>query len=112
MTGMDANRRLAELLGWTGIFDAGAGLFGITPSTAEETGRLERVPDWSGDWSACGPLMVRFIRRAKFWPHRAVMGTTTAGDDLARDTSAGESEDTRTRRLIVDAAIAELEACR
>jgi hypothetical protein len=112
MTGMDANRRLAELQGWTGIFNAGGKLLGLPPGDAPKSSRLEQVPDWTGDWSACGPLMVQFIRRARFWPHRAVVGTTTVGNDLARDPQPGEGEGINVRRLIVDAAIAELEARR
>jgi hypothetical protein len=109
---MEANRRLAELLGWTNTFNTGSALLGTPPGAVAAVDRLERVPDWAGDWSACGPLMVQFIRRARFWPHRAVVGTTTAGCDLMRDPQAGEGEGANVRRLIVDAAIAELEARR
>lgn len=107
---MQANRRLAELQGWMGVFDAGGKLLGIPPGDVPEVDQLQCVPDWAGDWSACGPLMVQFIRRAKFWPHRAVVGTSTVSSDLARDPQPGEGDGANVRRLIVDAAIAELEA--
>jgi hypothetical protein len=55
--------------------------------------------------------MMQFIRRAKLWPHRAVVGTSTLGHDLARDPGEGESAAANFRRLVVAAAIAELEAC-
>lgn len=110
MTGLERNRRLAELLGWTEIFDVGGALLGMPPGGSPVSRDQVKVPDWTGDWRDCGPLMTRFIRRARFWPHRAVVGTTTLGCDLARDPQAGEDGDTNTRCLIVDAAIAELEA--
>lgn len=109
MTGMEANRRLAELLGWTDIFDVGGALLGMPPGGNPASRDQAKVPDWVNDWSACGPLMIQFIRRAKFWPHRAVVGTSTMGCDLVRDPQAGESQAANFRRLIVDAAIAELE---
>lgn len=112
MIGIDANRRLAELLGWTDIVDVGGAWLGMPPGGSQHSRDQARVPDWVGDWNACGPLMVQFIRRMRLWPHRAVVGTTTVGADLARDTAASESEDARTRRLIVDAVIAELEVTR
>jgi hypothetical protein len=55
--------------------------------------------------------MIEFISRARFWRHRAVVGTPKLGNDMARDPQAGESAAANVRRLIVDAAIAELEAC-
>lgn len=109
MTELDANRRLAELLGWTDIFDVGGALLGMPPGGSPASRDQAKVPDWVNDWSACGPLMIQFIRRAKFWPHRAVVGTSTMGCDLVRDPQAGESQAANFRRLIVDAAIAELE---
>jgi hypothetical protein len=103
---------LAELLGWANIFDVGGALLGTPPGGSPASRDQAKVPDWTGDWSACGPLMVQFIRRAKFWPHRAVVGTSTLGCDLVRDPQGGESAAANIRRLIVDAAIAELEARR
>lgn len=108
--GMDANRRLAELLGWTNIFDVGGALLGTPPGGSPASRDQAKVPDWTGDWLACGPLMVQYVRRMKLWPHRAVVGTSTLGDDLARDPQAGESTAVNIRRAIVEAAIAELEA--
>lgn len=112
MTGMDANRRLAELLGWTEIFDVSGALLGTPPGGNPASRDQAKVPDWVNDWNACGPLMIEFISRARFWRHRAVVGTPKLGCDLARDPQAGESPAANVRRLIVDAAIAELEACR
>jgi hypothetical protein len=112
MTGIDANRRLAELLGWTEIFDVGGALLGMPPGGNPASRDQARVPDWVGDWNACGPLMMQFVRRMKLWPHRAVVGTSTAGCDLVRDPQRGESDAANFRRLVVDAAIAELEARR
>jgi hypothetical protein len=110
MTGMDANRRLAELLGWTDIFDVGGALLGTPPGGNPASRDQAKVPDWVSDWNACGPLMVQYVRRMKLWPHRAVVGTSTPSCDLARDPQEGESAAANTRHLIVAAVSAELEA--
>lgn len=112
MTGMDANRRLAELLGWTEIFDVGGALLGMPPGGNPASRDQAKVPDWVNDWNACGPLMVENITRMRLWRHRAVVGTAKLGSDLVRDPQAGESPAANLRRVIVDAVIAELEACR
>jgi hypothetical protein len=110
MEAMHANRRLAELLGWTDIFDVGGALLGTPPGGSPASRDQAKVPDWTGDWLACGPLMIQFVRRVRLWPHRAVVGTSTLGHDLARDPGEGESAAANFRRLVVAAAIAELEA--
>lgn len=107
---MDANRRLAELLGWTEIVDAGDALLGTPPGRTLHSRDQAKVPDWTGDWNACGPLMVQYMCRIRLWAHRAVVSTGTLRHDLARDPQPGEDADTNARRLIVEAVIAELEA--
>lgn len=107
---MAANRRLAELMGWTEIFDVGGALLGMPPGGNPASRDQAKVPDWTGDWQACGPLMMEYISRARIWRHRAVVGTPRLGCDLVRDPQAGESQAANFRRLVVDAAIADLEA--
>lgn len=106
---MDANRRLAQLLGWTNFENVGGAWLGTPPASEPQCRGQAKVPDWTGDWNACGPLMAQHIRRMKLWPHRGVVGTSSVGDDMMRDRS-GEGDDASVRRLIVEAAIAELEA--
>jgi hypothetical protein len=110
---LDGNRRLAELLGWTEIVEFSGMLLGIPPGASGPD--LGPVPDWTGDWRDCGPLMVEHIRRMRLWPHRGIVGTTPSDPqeyDLVRNCEKGESRDECTRRLIVDAVILQLEANR
>lgn len=55
-----ANRRLAELLGWSAIVDVGGALLGCPPAGQPACRGQAKVPDWMGDWRDCGPLMVAF----------------------------------------------------
>jgi len=56
---LDANRRLAELMGWTNIFEVIGALLGTLPDGAAQSRGQARVPDWNGDWRGCGPLLGR-----------------------------------------------------
>ena len=55
-----ANKRLAELLGWTSITEVGGALVGTPPTGAAESRGQALVPDWAGDWAAAAPLLVQF----------------------------------------------------
>lgn len=56
---LDANRRLAELIGWTNIFQVSGALLGTPPDGAAQSRGQAKVPDWNGDWRDCGPLLER-----------------------------------------------------
>ncbi|OBV38076.1 hypothetical protein [Janthinobacterium psychrotolerans] len=53
-----ANKRLAELLGWTNIAEVGGALVGTPPAGAAESRGQALVPDWMSDWAAAGLLVV------------------------------------------------------
>jgi len=55
-----ANKRLAELLGWSRIAEVGGALVGTPPAGAAESRGQALVPDWVGDWTATGPLLAQF----------------------------------------------------
>lgn len=55
-----ANKRLAELLGWTSIVEVGGALVGTPPAGAASSRGQAMVPDWLGDWAAAGPLLARY----------------------------------------------------
>ena len=55
-----ANKRLAELLGWSNIVEVGGALVGTPPAGAAASRGQAMVPDWLGDWAAAGPLLARF----------------------------------------------------
>lgn len=55
-----ANKRLAELLGWTNIVEVGGALVGTPPSGAAASRGQAIVPDWMGDWAAAAPLLAQF----------------------------------------------------
>ena len=54
-----ANKRLAELLGWSSIAEVGGALVGTPPAGAAEGRGQALVPDWMGNWSAAGPLLAQ-----------------------------------------------------
>lgn len=53
-----ANLKLATLLGWTQLCNAGGALLGRPPGGAPQSRGQAQVPDWCGDWHACGELML------------------------------------------------------
>ena len=63
-----ANKRLAELLGWTRIAEVGGSQLGTPPAGAAESRGQALVPDWMGEWSAAGPLVVEY-RVDLEWSH-------------------------------------------
>ncbi len=54
------NVRMAFLLGWTGVVEANGALLGMPPAGAPACRGQAMVPDWSGDWRDCGPLIARY----------------------------------------------------
>ncbi|QJE03073.1 hypothetical protein HH212_26315 [Massilia forsythiae] len=109
MSPLDTNRRLAELLGWTSISHAGFELRGLPPD-AQRWGLHEgRIPDWTGAWCACGPLMVEYLQRIAQRPYRATAGAVGLMA-IMRDRIAAGGGDEAARRAIVDAMIEVLEA--
>lgn len=58
-TPMELNSRLAELLGWTNVVDAGGALLDRLPGGAENSRDQAAVPDWAGDWAHAGPLAMQ-----------------------------------------------------
>lgn len=55
-----ANKRLAELLGWSSIVEVGGALVGTPPADAASSRGQAMVPDWMGHWAAAGPLFAKF----------------------------------------------------
>ena len=55
-----ANKRLAELLGWSHIAEVGGALVGTPPVGVAECRGQAMVPDWLGDWAAAAPLLALF----------------------------------------------------
>ncbi|OEZ92179.1 hypothetical protein JAB9_47450 [Janthinobacterium sp. HH107] len=55
-----ANKRLAELLGWSSIVEVGGALVGMPPAGAAASRGQAMVPDWLGDWAAAAPLLAQF----------------------------------------------------
>lgn len=49
-----ANKRLAELLGWSNLIEVGGALVGTPPAGAAASRGQALVPDWLGDWAAAG----------------------------------------------------------
>lgn len=55
-----ANKRLAELLGWSNLIEVGGALVGLPPAGTAASRGQALVPDWLGDWAAAGPLLAQF----------------------------------------------------
>jgi hypothetical protein len=102
---LDANRRLATLLGWTNIIDVGGALLGRPPGGSPASRDQARIPDWTGDWRDCGPLLVEHVHLLEIWSHRLIVGATR-GFDLMSDRGEG---DEAIMRAIGDGVIAKLE---
>lgn len=115
---LEAEKRLAELLGWKCVQLGGSldglsmpenWLHGIWPIDGE--GGL--VPQWCRDWSACGPLMVEH----GVWPFIQPDGyvdTFISGmepdPDIDTPLSDHPDRETAVRYAIVQAVIAKLES--
>jgi len=56
---MQANQRLAELLGWTNVVEVDGALMGVAPHGTPYCHDHAVVPDWCGDWAACMALVMR-----------------------------------------------------
>ncbi len=113
-TPMELNKRLAELLGWENLFDAGGTLIGRPPGGAENSRDQAAVPDWCGDWAAAGPLMVE-CRIDLEWTHhnRSVMtfvNTAAMYEKFTDRFGADRPPTVAATSAIVRAAIAKLEA--
>jgi len=59
-TTLEVNRRLAHLLGWTAIFDAGGSLLGTPPDGAPNSRGQALIPNWCNDSAACFSLLLDF----------------------------------------------------
>lgn len=59
-TTLAANRRLAELLGWTNIVDVGNALLGMPPWAIPNARGQCQVPNWAGSWKDAGPLVTKY----------------------------------------------------
>lgn len=107
---MELNKRLAELLGWTNVVDAGGALLGCPPGGAENSRDQAAVPDWCGNWAAAGPLGAKHeIDILHNW--ESVCGRWDAGySQHVRIAVVEDRRDLATREATVRAAIAKLEA--
>ena len=55
------NTKLALLIGWTNIVESGGSLLGTPPNGSPNSRDQMLVPNWNGDWKACGLLIVRYF---------------------------------------------------
>jgi hypothetical protein len=108
---LELNHRLATLLGWTNIIDNGGALLGTPPEGEPQCRGQARVPDWTGDWRDCGPLMARYLLAVDL-AQTFIMGHTDEGVQTVRANKCNSDRDEATRRAIVLAVIAKLEASR
>lgn len=109
MSPLDTNRRLAELLGWKGVWNLDGILLDTAPASAPTYLGRELVPDWTGAWCACDPLMVEYLQRIAQRPYRATAAAVGLMA-LMRDRIAAGGDDEAARRVIVDAMIEVLKA--
>jgi hypothetical protein len=105
---MELTRRLAGLLGWSELTDAGGALLGRPPGGAENSRGQAAVPDWCGDWSAAGPISAEHEIDI-FHSHSSVRGQWDVAQH-ARANIVDDDRDAATREAIVRAVIGKLEA--
>ncbi|MGK5050761.1 hypothetical protein [Janthinobacterium sp. RB2P8] len=109
-----ANKRLAELLGWTNIAELGGALVGTPPAGAAESRGQALVPDWAGDWAAIGPLAAEHqVDVLHNWG--SVHGRWGAGANCAVRVVIdhwSDDRDAATRMALTLAVVAKLEAGR
>ena len=58
--GRELNKKIAELHGWTSLFNIGGALMGTPPDKVPSMRNQALVPDWAGDWKDCGELMAYY----------------------------------------------------
>lgn len=102
LRGMELNKAIAERTGWTELFDAGGVLLGKPPCGFPHGRGQAMVPNWSGNWGDCGPLIAQ--RRIAVNPLRAGVSAnneyTMYEDDMDPDSAA--------RHAIASAYLAQL----
>lgn len=99
----EANQRLAELMGWTHVFVAGTALMGTPPAGGANCRGQARVPDWTGGWAACGPLIGQFSIAID------PMSTCISAAGIIERYAGIDRRDAALRRAIVLAAIGRIE---
>ena len=108
-----ANKRLAELLGWSSLVEVGGSLLGMPPAGAAESRGQALVPDWAGDWSVIGPMAAeRQVDVLHSWGN--VYGRWGAAANCAVRVAVDHMTDDRdvaTRMALTLAVIAKLEVC-
>jgi len=108
-------KRLAELLGYRDIFRLkvdGVEHGGLHYNKSTFTGG-EKVPRWTRDWSACGPLMAEhgLATQVQNELHTAQVSTVDGPIVLRIERFADHPDkDTAVRYAIVQAVIAKLES--
>lgn len=107
MTPLDLNRRLATALGWTNIIETGGALLGTPPEGEPQCRGQAKVPDWTGDWRECGPLIGEHRIDIDHWT--TVVQSHIAGELMGRS-SCEDGRDEAARGAIVLAVVAKLEA--
>ena len=106
-----ANKRLAELLGWSNIVEVGGALVGTPPAGAASSRGQAMVPDWMGDWAAAGPMIGQFKMSVGFTGLEAVATARDYEKGAAFEEIADHSTaDAAARVAIVRAVIRALEA--
>ncbi|MGK5049509.1 hypothetical protein ACQ4WP_26975 [Janthinobacterium sp. GB4P2] len=106
-----ANKRLAELLGWSNLIEVAGALIGTPPAGAAESRGQAMVPDWAGDWAVIGPLATQHqVDVLHNWG--SVHGRWGAGPNCAVRVAVDDiasKRDAATRMALTLAVIAKLE---
>lgn len=108
---MAANRRLAELRGWTKIVAAAGALLGEPPAGAPECRGQALVPDWCGDWRHAGALLAEYrmgLGHSELEAFAGAIGFQRGA--VSQYVGAHGCRETAMRSAIVQAVIYHLEA--
>jgi len=112
---LDANRRLAGLLGWTNIVDVGNALLGKPTWVCDNSRDQVKIPDWAGDWACCGPLIAEYLIEVTHVTaeiiHMQEVSASIKGWKAAKMVGCmGQDWNPGTRLCIVNAVCTKLEA--
>lgn len=107
---LEANRKLAGLLGWTNIVEVAGALLGTPPPGEPECRGQAQVPDWVGDWRACGPLQSEHRITVECLSKAAMATAQDAPTGCYSSHAMHGNADAATRHSIVRAACELLES--
>lgn len=80
---VNLNWKVAEALGWTGLFKIGGSIVGQPPGGSPNSRNQAMVPNWSGDFNLCCELGLQY----NVYPHRGEVEYRMRDGEMDRATA-------------------------